>query len=121
MSITNSEGEVIDGQKKETVYSGMERAKELATQMQIKAWEKKLDELLLDQGITDDTWWLQGQIQKAKVQLEEAKLEAMYQVKKMERAKMKVNEWTCELKKLQEKMQKLLAKPPDSRILDGTE
>ena len=45
----------------------------------------------------------------------------MYQVKKMERAKMKVNEWTCELKKLQEKMQKLLAKPPDSRILDGTE
>lgn len=121
MSITNSEGEVIDGQKKETVYSGLEKAKEMAMQMQIKAWEKKLDELLLEQGITDDSWWLRGQIQKAKVQLEEAKLEAMYQMKKLERARMKVSEWTCELKNLQEKLKKLLENAPDTKSLDGTE
>lgn len=111
MSFESSDSETLEAKKTETVYSknqtGTKKAKDLALQQEMKFWEEQMDKMLEEEGMTEEMWLLQGKIQRTKIRLEDAKLNAMYQTQKLQRARNWVNEWKDQLKKLENEMEKL--------------
>lgn len=108
MSITNSEGEIIDAQEKTTVYSYPERGDSVVVNYSIS-----------DDDDDDQKWWLEAQISKIKVKIELAKLDQLHAFKKWQMYRKSVQKWYDELEAVKAKLQNLINSPPKVNTNDN--
>lgn len=109
MSITNSQGEIIDAQDQANVYSKDYNGG--CGYSVVVHWSDDEDD--------DQKWWLESQISKIKVKLEMAKLDQLHAFKKWQMYRKSVQKWYEELETVEAKLRKLINSPPKVNTNDN--